>query len=83
MYNHKNKTSFLAGASGTSGLKKLVLISYLYFLYPWKAVYNTMKEINILVLLSPKGAVRTGSNLADINLFRMNMRKKYGKNLVY
>ena len=50
MYNHKNKTSILARAFGTSGLKKLVLILKLYVLYPRKAVYNTMREITIKAL---------------------------------
>ena len=39
MYNHKIKTSFFS----------LCLSGPCTFLYPWKAVYNTMREITNLV----------------------------------
>ena len=46
MYNYKIKTSFLVHTFNISRLKKLVLILLLYIVYPRKAVYNTMREIN-------------------------------------
>ena len=44
MYNHKINPIFLARIFGISGLKILKL----YILYPWKAVYNTMRELTII-----------------------------------